>query len=155
AIDTFGFTTACLGAVAVVLATLWPLAAFALRPRRAGEHDQGDEDVARDELDGEPVSRRALLGTPRYLTMVGAFSVGLLAQISFIAHQAAFLEPTLGLKGAGWALSVTALAAVVGRLGVGAVIDRVDRRLATAANLAVQVAAMAVLLSTSSAAGLY
>ena len=66
---------------------------------------------AQAELDGEPMSRRALLGTPRYLTMVGAFSIGLMAQISFIAHQAAFLEPTLGLKGAGWALSVTALSA--------------------------------------------
>ncbi len=97
----------------------------------------------------------AWLGTPRYLTMVGAFSIGLLAQISFIAHQAAFLEPTLGLKGAGWALSVTALSAVIGRLAVGAVIDRVDRRLATSANLAVQIMSMAVLLSTSSVAGLY
>jgi len=154
-IDTFGFAKACYGAVAVVLATLWPLAAFALRPRRAGEHDIGDEDAARAEPSGEAMSRRALLGTPRYLTMVGAFSIGLLAQISFIAHQAAFLEPTLGLKGAGWALSVTALSAVVGRLAVGAVIDHIDRRLATAANLAVQVVSMAVLLSTSSVAGLY
>src|SRR5258708_2215874 len=155
AIDTYGFAAACYGAVAVALATLWPLAAFALRPRRAGEHDVGDEDAAQAELNGEPMSRRALLGTPRYLTMVGAFSIGLLAQISFIAHQAAFLEPTLGLKGAGWALSVTALSAVIGRLAVGAVIDHVDRRLATSANLAVQIASMVVLLSTSSPAGLY
>ena len=154
-IDTFGFAKACYAAVAVVLATLWPLAAFALRPRRPGEHDIGDEDHAQAKLEGEPMSRRALLGTPRYLTMVGAFSIGLLAQISFIAHQAAFLEPTLGLKGAGWALSVTALSAVIGRLAVGAVIDRVDRRLATSANLAVQVVSMVVLLSTSSVAGLY
>ena len=155
AIDTFGFARACYGAVAIVLVTLWPLAAFALRPRRPGEHDQGDEDAARAALAGEPMSRRALLGTPRYLTMVGAFSIGLLAQISFIAHQAAFLEPTLGLKGAGWALSVTALSAVVGRLAVGAVIDHIDRRLATSANLAVQIAAMVVLLSTTSVPGLY
>jgi MFS family permease len=154
-IDTYGFANACYAAVAVVLATLWPLAAFALRPRRAGEHDIGDEDAAQAELSDEPMSRRALLGTPRYLTMVGAFSIGLLAQISFIAHQAAFLEPTLGLKGAGWALSVTALSAVIGRLAVGAVIDRVDRRLATSANLAVQIVSMVVLLSTSSPAGLY
>ena len=155
AIDTFGFAKACYGAVAVVLATLWPLAAFALRPRRPGEHDAGDQDAARAEPAGEPMSRRALLATPRYLTMVGAFSIGLLAQISFIAHQAAFLEPTLGLKGAGWALSVTALSAVVGRFAVGAVIDRVDRRLATSANLAMQISSMIVLLSTSSVAGLY
>ena len=71
--------------------------------------------------------------------MVGAFSLGLLAQISFIAHQVAFLEPTLGLKGAGWAVSVTALSALVGRLAVGLVIDRVDRRGASAAVLCVQV----------------
>jgi MFS family permease len=154
-IDTFGFAKACYVAVAVALATLWPLAAFALRPRRAGEHDAGDEDAARAELLGDPMSRRALLGTPRYLTMVGAFSIGLLAQISFIAHQAAFLEPTLGLKGAGWAVSLTALSAVVGRLAIGAVIDHVDRRLATSANLAVQIVSMVVLLSTSSVAGLY
>ena len=155
AIDTFGFAKACYAAVAVVLTTLWPLAAFALRPRRADEHDLGDEGAAQFELTGVPMSRRTLLATPRYLTMVGAFSIGLLAQISFIAHQAAFLEPTLGLKGAGWGLSVTALSAVVGRLAVGAVIDRIDRRLATAANLLVQIVSMIVLLSASSAAGLY
>ena len=154
-IDSFGFANACYGAVAFALATLWPLAAFALRPRQPGEHDLGDEDHARAALEGEPMSRRALLGTPRYLTMVGAFSIGLMAQISFITHQAAFLEPTLGLKGAGWAMSVTALSAVIGRLAVGAVIDHVDRRLATAANLAVQILSMVVLLSTASPAGLY
>jgi len=155
AIDRFGFTMACYGAVAFVLATLWPLAAFALRPRRPGEHDAGDEDIAHAETGGEPMSRRALLATPRYLTMVGAFSIGLMAQISFIAHQVAFLEPTLGLQGAGVAVSVTALSAVVGRLAVGMVIDRIDRRLATAANLAVQILSMVVLLSTSSVAGLF
>src|SRR5262249_19195744 len=115
-IDTFGFANACYGAVAFALATLWPLAAFALPPRRPGEHALGEGDRAGAKLEGEPMSRRALMGTPRYLTMVGAFSIGLMAQISFIAHQAAFLEPTLGLKGAGWAMSVTALSAVIGRL---------------------------------------
>src|SRR5260221_4604511 len=35
AIDTYGFAAACYGAVAVALATLWPLAAFAIRPPRA------------------------------------------------------------------------------------------------------------------------
>jgi MFS family permease len=155
AIDTHGFARACAMAVAVVLLTLLPLAAFALRRRRADEHDVGDEAHARTEPDGTPLSRRALLAEPRYLTMVGAFSLGLLAQISFIAHQAAFLEPTLGLKGAGWAVSLTSLSAVMGRLAVGAIVDKVDRRLATSANLAVQIASMIVLLQTSSVAGLY
>ena len=69
--------------------------------------------------------------------MLGAFSLGLLAQISFIAHQVAFLEPTLGLKGAGWASAhrLSAWPTAHGRL----VIDRVDRR-ANAAASCVQVA---------------
>jgi MFS family permease len=155
AIDTLGFARACLAAVAFVLVTLWPLALFALRPRRADEHDVGDEPTAVHETAGEPMSRGQLLREPRYLTMVGAFSLGLLAQISFIAHQVAFLEPTLGLKGAGWAVSATSLSALVGRLAVGLVIDRVDRRGATAAVLLVQVASMIVLLSSDSLFGLY
>jgi MFS family permease len=155
AIDTLGFAKACLAAVIVVLATLWPLAAFALRPRRPDEHDTGDEPSLTVERTGTAMSRAQLLRQPRYLTMVGAFSLGLLAQISFIAHQAAFLVPTLGLKEAGWVVSVTALSALVGRFAVGLVIDRIDRRGATSANLVVQIAGMIVLLSTSSVFGLY
>ena len=154
AIDALGFAKACYAAVAFVLVTLWPLAAFALRPRRPGEHDAGDG-AARPEAPGEPLSRASLLKTPRYLTLVGAFSIVMLAQISFIAHQAAFLEPTLGLKGAGWVISITALAALAGRLVVGLVIDRVDRRGATSAVIAVQIVGMIILLSNQSVAGLY
>lgn len=155
AIDTLGFAHAIYASGLFVLATLWPLAGFALRPRRAGEHDAGDGEAAIAEPPGKPLDKRAILAEPRYLTMVGAFSLGLLAQISFIAHQAAFLEPALGLKGAGWAISLTALSALLGRLLVGLIVDRVDRRLATSAVLAVQIAGMAVLLSSSSILALY
>jgi len=155
AIDTLGFAKACMAAVAFVLVTLWPLAFLALRPRHDGEHDAGDEPTAAHDMGGEPMSRGQLLREPRYLTMVGAFSLGLLAQISFIAHQVAYLEPTLGLQGAGWAVSITSLSALVGRLAVGLVIDRVDRRGASAAVLCVQVSSMIVLLSSDSLFCLY
>lgn len=154
AIDSLGFARACGAAIVVMMLTLWPLVVLVLRPRGADEHDVGDETVAHAEP-GEPSSRRALLAQPRYLTMVGAFSLGLLAQISFIAHQVAFLEPSLGLKGAGWAVSVASLSALIGRISVGLVIDRIDRRGASAAVLAVQVLSMVVLLSSHSAVGLY
>jgi len=157
AIDTLGFARAIYLAAALVLATLWPLAAFTLRPRRAGEHEDGDGDGAAAAAGpaGRALSRREILAEPRYLTMVGAFAIALLAQISFIAHQAAFLEPVLGLKGAGGAISATALAALAGRLLVGLVVDRIDRRRVTSLVLAVQVGGMAVLLSSSSVAALY
>lgn len=155
AIDALGFATASVTAVTFVLVTLWPLAFLALRPRRAGEHEPGDEPAATHDSDGPPMSRAQLLRQPRYLTMVGAFSLGLVAQISFIAHQVAFLEPTLGLKGAGWAVSLTSVSALLGRLAVGLVIDKVDRRGASAAVLCVQVSAMVVLLSSQSLPALY
>jgi predicted MFS family arabinose efflux permease len=155
AIDTLGFATACLAAVAVVLATMWPLAAVVLRPRRGDEHDAGDEKAAVHDDNGAPMTRAELLREPRYLTMLGAFSLGLLAQISFIAHQVAFLEPALGLKGAGWAVSLTSVSALGGRLAIGLVIDTVDRRLASAAVLGVQVASMVVLLSSDSVVALH
>ncbi|TMJ26512.1 MAG: MFS transporter [Alphaproteobacteria bacterium] len=155
AIDTLGFARACLAATGFVLLTLWPLAAVVLRPRHADEHDAGDETAASPDGHGEPMSRAELLRQPRFLTMLGAFSLGLLAQISFITHQVAFLEPTLGLQGAGWAVSLTSISALAGRLAVGLVIDKVDRRAASAAVLGVQVAAMAVLLSSPSLAALY
>lgn len=155
AIDTMGFARASLAAVAVVLLTLGPLAAVVLRPRRPDEHDSGDAHAAAHETHGEPMSRAELLRQPRYLTMLGAFSLGLLAQISFIAHQVAFLEPALGLQGAGWAVSLTSVSALAGRLVIGLVIDKVDRRMASAAVLCVQVASMAVLLSAESVAALY
>jgi len=155
AIDSLGFARACFAAVAVVLATMVPLAAIVLRPRRLDEHDAGDETAAAHDSTGQPMSRARLLRQPRYLTLLGAFSLGLLAQISFIAHQVAFLEPTLGLKGAGWAVGLTSISALAGRLVIGLVIDKVDRRAASAAVLGVQVAAMAVLLSSQSIAALY
>ncbi len=155
AIDTLGFAIAALAAVAFVLATLWPLAFLTLRPRRPGEHEPGDAPAAAHEPDGPPMSRAQLLRQPRYLTMVGAFSLGLVAQISFIAHQVAFLEPTLGLKGAGWAVSLTSVSALAGRMLVGLVIDKVDRRAASAAVLGVQVGAMVVLLASDSLFALY
>jgi MFS family permease len=155
AIDTMGFAHACLAAIVVMALTLWPLTAIVLRPRRGDEHDVGDEETEATAQAGEPMSRAELLRQPRYLTMVGAFSLGLLAQISFIAHQVAFLEPTLGLKGAGWAVSVSALAALIGRISVGLIIDRVDRRGASAVVLAVQVVSMLVLLGSQSIVGLY
>jgi MFS family permease len=154
AIDTLGFANACYAAIAVMALTLWPLCALVLRPRRAGEHDAGDEGTTAIEP-GEPMNRRAILREPRYLTMVGAFSLAMLAQISFIAHQVAFLVPTLGLKSAGIAVSVTSLSALVGRISVGLIIDKVDRRGATAAILCVQVMSMIVLLSSTSIVGLY
>jgi uncharacterized OsmC-like protein len=49
----------------------------------------------------------------------------------------------MGTVAAGWAVSVTTSAAIVGRIATGAFVDRIDRRAAACANFSVQVIATA------------
>jgi len=79
----------------------------------------------------------------------------LLAQVGIITHQIAYLGPLLGAVGAGLAVSVTTAAGVMGRLALGGVVDRLDRRAVTAAVLLVQILGVAVLLAAPSRAALY
>ncbi len=83
------------------------------------------------------------------------FALGLTAQISVIIYQMSFLRPRLGPEGAAWAVSVTSLAAVAGRLVVGLFVDRVDRRAVVAGNFLVQAAALGLMLAAPAPAFLY
>jgi cyanate permease len=74
------------------------------------------------------------------------------AQIGFIVHQIALLEPRIGRASAGIAVSVMSFMAIAGRLGLGMVVDRLDPRLVTAASLVSQAAALLVILQTDTAA---
>ena len=57
----------------------------------------------------------------------------------------AFLSPTIGIVAAGWAVSLTTFAAVVGRIAVGFIVDQFDRRIISGFNFIVQMLGMAVL----------
>jgi len=85
-----------------------------------------------------PLRRAALVRTRRFWTISAAFALGLLAQVGFITHQVAYLSPRLGREGAALAVSLTTLAAIVGRLATGAFVDRIDRRRAASCNFALQ-----------------
>jgi MFS family permease len=99
-------------------------------------------------------SRRALLSNAAFWTMVLPFAIALLAQMGFIVHQVTFLEPMIGRSAAGLAVTVMAAMAVVGRLSLGLFVDRLDPRLASAASMTSQAAALFVLLQSQSAPAL-
>jgi hypothetical protein len=80
---------------------------------------------------------RALRSLP-FWTITAPFALALLAQVGFLVHLIAMLEPSIGRTSAGLAISVITIAAVVGRVGLGLVIDRLDRRLVSALSLASQ-----------------
>jgi len=102
-----------------------------------------------------PLSRATLLRSLHFWTVSGTFAFALLAQVGFLTHQLTFLNPSLGLERAALAVSLTTIAAIVGRVGTGFFIDRINRRVATACNLAVQAAALALMLVWPSPAMLF
>jgi cyanate permease len=68
------------------------------------------------------------------------------AQIGFIVHQIAMLEPKIGRANAGFAVSVMTFMAIAGRLGLGFVVDRFDPRIVTAASIVSQAVALLTIL---------
>jgi len=68
-----------------------------------------------------------------------ACALGLAPQGGLWTDEVAFLSPRLGSAGAGIALSVTTFCALAGRVLLGAVVDRLDARLASGANFLLEV----------------
>ena len=93
-----------------------------------------------------------LLRSMAFWTISLPFALALVAQMGFIVHQIALLEPKIGLGSAGFAVSVMTFMAIAGRLGLGMVVDRFDPRLVTAVSLISQAAALLLTRQRDSAA---
>lgn len=150
-----GFTTAMLTGAGLILALLLPLALFVLStggpqlPTAAAAAPTTADAIA-------PAWTRGLaLRSPRFWSVSGAFSLGIMAQAGFLVHQIAFLEPTIGRSQAGIAVAITTTMAMLGRIILGAFIDRTDQRLLSALSLVSQCAALALMTQTTDATLLY
>jgi len=150
-----GLPTAIGIVAAALLLVLVPLAGIALRPRR------GDLVAA---LAATPAARSGTsferrgeaLRSLHFWSLAAPFALALMAQVGFIVHQVAFLLPRLGNSGTGLAVAATTVAALVGRVGLGFVIDRLPQRRVTAIALASQaLALLAMMLWPEQAAILY
>lgn len=95
-----------------------------------------------------PITRREALRTVHFWTIAAPFALAIMAQVGFIVHQVSFLLPSLGRDGVGVAVAATTTLAMLGRLGVGAYIDRLDPRRVAAVLLAVQAAALLVMIQS-------
>jgi predicted MFS family arabinose efflux permease len=78
-----------------------------------------------------------------------------MAQVGFIVHQVAFLFPSVGRDGAGFAVAITTTVAVIGRVALGFFIDRLNQRRVAALLLAAQVAALFAMSRTTNPLALY
>ncbi|QPF89931.1 MFS transporter [Bradyrhizobium commune] len=147
--ESVGFRCAMLAATIAMVALVLPVVVVFIRwPAAASLQSAG-------RLSGSAVvprghSRRALLANAAFWTMVLPIAIALLAQMGFIIHQVTFLEPLIGRSSAGLAVTIMAAMAVVGRLSLGLFVDRLDPRLACAASMTSQAAALLVLLQSES-----
>ncbi len=137
------FSTVLDVAAAVVLLGLVPVIALWMdrpsgeKPAAAGA---GSASTAR------PVRRRAVLRTAHFWTIAAPFALAIMAQVGFIVHQISFLLPKIGREGASLAVMLMTMMAVVGRVGLGFYVDRLDQRRAASVLLANQAAALLLLI---------
>ncbi|HWI25541.1 MAG TPA: MFS transporter [Stellaceae bacterium] len=150
-IGRLGLPGAASAVAAVTLALLWWLAGRYLAPTPESMGLGADGDVASAgacaaAASADPVSRSTLFRHRGFLTLSGAFALGLFSQVGLVAILVSLLVPTLGEGGAAGAVSLTSSCAVLGRLLLGAFIDQLDRRRAAAGNFALQSAGLILLL---------
>jgi MFS family permease len=163
-IARFGFDIAVGTMAASMLAILIPTVILVLRPRRADEHEPAGADAglnrppppSKPSVVDEPQFRLAtVIGSRAFMMTSTPFALGLTAQVGFLTHQVAFLTPVIGTVAAGWAVSLTTFAAVVGRIATGFVIDRFDRRAVACVNFLVQMLGMGILATGTAGTMLY
>jgi predicted MFS family arabinose efflux permease len=83
-----------------------------------------------------------------FLTIAIAFALVLFAQVGFIVHLIAFLDPVIGRERAATAVALLTAMAVVGRVLFSTVIDRLNQRLASAISFASQAVALVILINS-------
>jgi len=94
-------------------------------------------------------TRARALRSWKFWSICAPFAVALLAQVGFLVHLISILEPTLGREQAGLALAIMSAMAVIGRVGLGTVIDRLNQRIVTSISLATQAVALLVVMNSA------
>lgn len=140
-IGWIGFASALLYAVAAMLIVLVPMTlAWVRRPPNANRLAGNAASPAR--AAGSAWTRRRALRDLGFWTVSASFALVLFVQVGFLMHQIAFLELRIGRIEAGLAVAATALLSIIGRVGLGFVIDRLKPRLVSAISFLSQAAAL-------------
>jgi MFS family permease len=164
-IERYGFRAATWTMSAVLIVVGLPLATLVVRrspadlglapdgrPANTATSPAGGTGAVADEREW---SRRDALASSRFWTLSLPFALALTAQVGFLVHQLSVLEAWLSRNDAALVVSLTTLAALLGRVGAGLLGDVMDRRRLSAAIFAVQALALALMAAVPSPASLY
>jgi len=141
------------------------LLVFKQRPSDIGQYPDGlPPDMASGNGSEPPVyfatqmrewTRRRAMKTLSFWSIVVAFFLVMTGQLAYLTHQISFLSQTLGRTGAAAAVSVTSAASILGRLVVGMIADRCEKRYVAMGLFLVQVMAILALISSNHVLILY
>jgi predicted MFS family arabinose efflux permease len=148
-IGYFGFAGAMIAAAVAMLALMIPIILIVVgRPPVHGGAAAGAAPGAA--LSATQIRARALRDVA-FLSVAIAFALVLFAQVGFIVHLIAFLDPVIGRGNAATAVALLTAMAVVGRVLFSTVIDRLNQRLASAISFASQAAALLIIIHSRDA----
>jgi predicted MFS family arabinose efflux permease len=145
AIGRFGFSNAMIAAAVTMLVLMIPAVLIFVGhpPVRDGATELGAMQA--------PSASRIRAGALRdvaFLSITVAFALVLFAQVGFIVHLIAFLDPVIGRQHAATALALLTAMAMAGRVLFSFVIDRLNQRLASAISFVSQAVALAIIINS-------
>lgn len=143
----FGFSQAMRLTAALTVVVLVPLALLCVG-KSPDLRVATQASVAQGGAAEQPWTRSRALKSLQFWTMTLPFAFGISAQVGFLVHQIAFLEPKIGTQHASLAVATTTAFAVIGRLVLGSFIDRLNQRLVGAVSMVSQAVALAILIRT-------
>jgi len=150
-VQKIGFTAAMLTMTTIMVVVLVPVVVVWVGPRES----TSVLPVLKAPDVRDNTSRAMIVRRLAFWTISVPFALGLMAQIGFIVHQIALLEPRIGRPGAGLAVTLMTFMAIIGRLCLGIVADRLNPRLVTAASLVSQAVALLTIIQTEEASVLF
>jgi MFS family permease len=148
AIGYFGFPGAMVTAAIVMLVLMIPM--ILIFVGRPPVRDTPAELAALEAPSPSRIRRQALRDLA-FLSVSIAFALVLFAQVGFIVHLIAFLDPVIGRASAATAVALLTAMAMAGRVLFSTVIDRLNQRLASAISFVSQAVALAIIINSQSA----
>jgi predicted MFS family arabinose efflux permease len=146
AVGSFGFSSAVIIAALTMLALTIPVVLiFVGRPPTAPSPMLAS--AALDAPSPAQIRARALRDIG-FLSVSIAFALVLFAQVGFIVHLIAFLDPVIGRAQAATAVALLTAMAIAGRVLFSTVIDRLNQRLASAISFASQAVALVIVINS-------
>jgi MFS family permease len=149
AIAAYGYSNAVLGAMAAMALVLLPAIVFWIK-RPATPAAKAEAAPARAVW-----TRRSALRSAKFWSVAAPIALALTAQVGFLVHQIAILEPVLGRAQAGFSVAALTVMAILGRFGLGAFANNLDMRRFTAWSVASQAVALLAIAATNNTAALF